>query len=87
MKIEDLEVTLKTFDKDDLLVIFVPEDTEMCVCDTLHQYIENLKISISVLILPKIFDIKKINFIGIEDKKVDKVEIKDDVVCIKFVEK
>lgn len=86
MKIEDLEVTLKTFNKDDLLIIFVPSTcTQDMVCE-LQEEIITLKIENKILILPDFFAVLKVNFIESEGKKVSEIDIRDDVVNVKFVD-
>lgn len=90
-KIEDLQIALKDFSKNDLLVVFIPpEFWSQETLDELREVAGSLKIENSVrnmLFLPSFYDVKKINFIGIEGKEIDKVDIKDDVINIEFVDK
>jgi hypothetical protein len=87
MKIKDLKVALKSFNKEDLLVVFAPATCDQSMLCELFETIATLKIENEVLILPDDFDVKKIEVAGIENKKVGNVEIKDGTVCIKFVDK
>lgn len=87
-KFGDLDIALKSFSKDDLLVISVP--TEFLSQDVLHElqeYVVHEKVKNKVLILPSAYSINKIHFTGIEGKKLDKISmvgVDGDIIDIKF---
>jgi len=86
MKIEDLKA--KVFNKNDLLVIFIPSEYFQDMLDSgLQTWLKTLNIEDRVLLLSDFCDVKKIDFIGSADEKVEYVETHDDVVYIKFVKK
>lgn len=88
-KLKDLKIALKSFSKDDLLIIFVPVSYwSQELLNRLQEFIEeDQKVENNVLILPDSFDVKKINFTGIEGKEVGKIDFKNDGIKIRFVDK
>lgn len=87
MSIKNLEFTCKKFNKDNLLFISIPDILTMEEIDNLKDEMRTSGINPNTFIVPNSFDIKKIEFVGIDDKKVDKINMKDDTIQIVFIDK